>query len=295
MASRDVILDDVTIGAWLLDWLGRAATARVRRSFRTPRGASRVDFWAGDGVRLGGWLFENVAPDRSRGTAILAHGYRDDRRQLAHLAPDLCALGMRVLAFDFRAHGESDGSWITIGHDEARDVAAAIDFARSLDRGVGPVAWIGFSMGAASYLQHVACGGDEADLCAVLDSPFDTLREAVGARLDALHLPRSLLARNERLRRDVRFPAIDRVRPMDAAPKLARPTLLLFAPHDPWLPAPTIARFRAAMSASSTLKVLATGRHDDHVQPNHRGARDWRAEVVGFVAAHSPSTLGGRR
>jgi alpha-beta hydrolase superfamily lysophospholipase len=284
----------VGVGAALLEIVGRAATARVRRSFRTPREAKRVDFWARDGLRLSGWLFED---ERSRGTVILAHGYRDDRRQLAHLAPEIVALGMRALAFDFRAHGESDGRWITIGHDEARDVAAAMDFSRSLG-GVAndePTAWIGFSMGAAAYLQHVACGGAEADLCAVLDSPFDTLREAIGARLDRLRLPRSLLARSERLRRDVRFPAIDRTRPIDAVPRLARPTLFLFAPNDPWIPAPTIDRFRRAMSPSCRLEVLASGRHDDHVQPTHRGAERWRAHVVDFLAEHAARGKQARR
>ena len=274
----------LVVKSWLLEVVARAATARVRGSFRTPAGAGRVDFWTSDGLRLGGWLFEDA---RSRGTVILAHGYRDDRRQLAHLAPAIVARGMRALAFDFRAHGESEGKWITVGNDEARDVSAAMHFARSLDRGGGgDVAWVGFSMGAAAYLQHVACGGDEADSCAVLDSPFDTLREAIGARLDRLRVPRSV-AHGERIRRDVRFPATDRCRPIDAAPKLARPTLLLFAPHDPWLPAPTIARFRSAMSASCTLEVLATGRHDDHVKPNHRGAQAWKSRILDFVQAHA--------
>ena len=281
-----LILDAVGIGATLLELVGRAATARVRRSFRAPAGASRVDFWAGDGLRLSGWLFEETPHDvRPRGTAILAHGYRDDRRQLAHLAPDFLALGLRVLAFDFRAHGESEGNWITIGHDEALDVGAALDLVRSLDAAPRPVAWIGFSMGASAYLHHVACGGAEADLCAVLDSPFDTLREAIGARLDVLRLPRSLLARSERLRRDVRFPAIDRCRPIDAVRRLARPTRFVFAPRDPWIPAPTIERFRAALSPACSLEVLANGAHDDHVKPTHRGAAQWRAAVVGFVSA----------
>ena len=192
---------------------------------------------------------------------------------------------MRALAFDFRAHGESEGRWITIGDEESLDVAAALEFARGLG---GPTAWVGFSMGASSYLQHVASGGDEADLCAVLDSPFDTLREAIGARLDVLHVPRGWIDGVLRMRADLRFPEIDRCRPIDGAPRLTRPTLLLFAPRDPWIPTATRERFRAAMSGSCELRVLAEGRHDDHVRPNHRGAAAWRGAVIDFLAAHAP-------
>ncbi|MEO7094925.1 MAG: alpha/beta fold hydrolase, partial [Polyangiales bacterium] len=201
----------------------------------------------------------------------LGHGYRDDRRQLLEpLVEPLTALGLRTLAIDFRGHGESDGERITIGAEEAKDVPAVLDFAATLS---GPVSYVGFSMGAAAYL----LSGREAH-AAVLDSPYDTLREAIGARLDRFFVPRSIMAGVERLRDEDGYPIIDAVRPIDAVATLTRPTLILFAPRDPWLPAATRARFRASMSASCRFAVLARGMHQGHFDA------EWRARVTTFLS-----------
>ncbi|GAC1377940.1 MAG: hypothetical protein NVSMB47_22570 [Polyangiales bacterium] len=266
----------------MLDVAGRLATARVRGRWRAPPTARAIDLRTDDGVRLSAWSFDVAAPRDTRGTVVLGHGYRDDRRQLATLAAPLGALGLRTIAFDFRAHGESDGEWITIGHDEARDVAAALAHARAL--GV-PTAYVGFSMGAAAYLLHVLAGGAEADV-AVLDAPYDPLRAAIGARLDRYRVPRTLAAGIERLRPDRRFPPVDAARPIEAVALLRRPTLLLFTAHDPWLPAATRGRFAGAMSDACRLEVLAAGGHDDHVRPGTPGEPAWRARVLGHLAAH---------
>src|SRR5262245_11096889 len=101
---------------------------------------------AADGLRLAVW--RNEVPG-ARATAVLAHGYRNDRRLLQALAPALAARGIESVAFDFRGHGESEGDRITLGAEEARDAAAALDHAANLGR---PVLYVGFSMGAVAYL-----------------------------------------------------------------------------------------------------------------------------------------------
>jgi pimeloyl-ACP methyl ester carboxylesterase len=47
------------------------------------------------------------SPDHARGTVVLCHGFLDLAYGFANLAPSLCEAGWRVLAIDFRGHGES--------------------------------------------------------------------------------------------------------------------------------------------------------------------------------------------
>ncbi len=234
------------------------STAPARRKVRDPHGARPVVLESG-GLRLRGWVRDVPG---ARATVVLGHGYRDDRAQLALLAEPLAARGFRSFGFDFRAHGESQGERITIGVEESLDVIAALGWARrSFPE---PASYFGFSMGAAAYLLSLErAGGAEADT-AILDSPYDTLREAIGARFDRFHLPRRLARGLEHHGARRTGVELDRVRPIDALARLQRPTRVVFARRDAWIGDATRARFRAAASASCSFDVVEGG-HQDHL------------------------------
>ena len=107
-----------------------------------------VQFRTEDGVLLAGWL---IPADReTRAIVILMHGFTGHRLpELAAFVPWL-RRRYHVLQFDFRGHGASDPSQITMGLTEHRDVAAAVRYAH--ERGFGPIALMGISMGAAIAL-----------------------------------------------------------------------------------------------------------------------------------------------
>ncbi len=247
------------IAAW-------AATAPVRRWFFERRGLSPIETTAEDGLRLRGWCSDVAG---ARGTVVIGHGYRDDRRQLSSLAPALSAVGLRVVLFDFRAHGRSEGSRITIGHDESKDVRAMLAWASTLG---GPVSYVGFSMGAAAYL----LSGVEAH-AAVLDSPYDTLSEAIRVRASRFRVPAPIEAAFRRAKADRCALVIDEVRPIDVVPRLARPTLLVFARGDAWIPEATRARFHAALSPACAYEEVEGGHHD-HFD------RGWIERVTRFLS-----------
>lgn len=233
-------------------------TAPARHRVRDPEGSRAIAFESG-GLRLRGWIHD---VEVARGTVVLGHGYRDDRAQLALLAAPLAARGHRTLAFDFRAHGESQGDRITIGVEESLDVIAALAYAR---RAFGePVAYFGFSMGAAAYLLSLDREGGREAHAAVLDSPYDTLREAIGARFDRFLLPRQLARGLEHHGARRTGVELDRVRPIDALPRLQRPTRVVFARGDWWIPEATRARFRAAASPTCSFEVVEGG-HQTHL------------------------------
>lgn len=246
------------IAAW-------AVTMPARRWFFRRKGVSDIELASEDGVLLRGWLAD---AEDARGTVVIGHGYRDDRRQMLALAPALAAIGLRAVLIDFRAHGRSGGSRITIGHEEARDVRATLEWAAQLG---GPVSYVGFSMGAAAYL----LSGVEAH-AAVIDSPYDTLQETIAVRGAFLRAPSALMQAFRRAKEQRSELLIDEVRPIDAVPRLTRPTLLVFARGDAWITPEARARYRAAMSPSCEY-VEVDGSHDAHFDAG------WVVHVTRFL------------
>jgi pimeloyl-ACP methyl ester carboxylesterase len=243
----------------------RVTFPRLRDRFAPLRVASE------DGTPLHADVYAPRAA--ARGTVVLAHGYRDGRGQLAFLARPLVARGLRVVALDFRAHGHSGGTRVTIGAREAADVRTILSTVRDLEGASGSVRFLGYSMGASAYL----LSGVEADV-AVLDSPYDTLEGAVAARVRRLGLPSAVAAAiaTEGARRT----GVDLAdaRPIDAVSKLTKPTLFVFAKHDPWIGEPTRAAYASALPACASLRVVPGG-HRLHFAPG------WQKSVVEFLAA----------
>ena len=246
----------------------RAVTMPARRWFFHRKDLRDVEFPSEDGTMLRGWLAEPPASSSARGTVVIGHGYRDDRRQMLSIVPGLGALGLRALLIDFRAHGRSGGSRITIGTEEARDVRASLRWAEQFSV---PVSYVGFSMGAAAYL----LAGQEAH-AAVLDSPYDTLAESIAVRGAFLRMPKPVMSAFRRAKEDRCELLIDDVRPIDAVSKLTRKTLLVFARGDHWVGPTARQHYREAMSPSCEYVEVAGG-HDAHFDTG------WVVHVTRFL------------
>lgn len=96
---------------------------------------------------------------------VLAHGFTGSWRRPAvrRVASVLGEFG-GVVSFDFRGHGRSGGH-STVGHQEVRDVTAAVGWAREL--GYARVVTVGFSMGAAVVVRHAGLTKSVAAVAAV--------------------------------------------------------------------------------------------------------------------------------
>jgi uncharacterized protein len=132
----------------------------------------RVEFTASDGTHLAGWWIpaDAKAPPRKRNlpttaprgdagqnTVILCHGLAASKSNQLILGRRLVPEGFNVLAFDFRAHGESGGQLTSFGALEKRDVLAAVQWVRETHpKESQQIFGVGASMGGAALIAAAA-------------------------------------------------------------------------------------------------------------------------------------------
>ncbi len=110
----------------------------------------RVEIPSGDGVTLVAWVIRAPTADTAGRWLLICHGNAgnlSDAGRPEHYA-DLRALGLNLLAFDYRGYGESSGSPSEAGL--YRDAEAAYEYLRDT-RGVPPerIVLFGHSLGSA--------------------------------------------------------------------------------------------------------------------------------------------------
>ncbi|MEU2285902.1 alpha/beta fold hydrolase [Streptomyces sp. NPDC013178] len=106
----------------------------------------------------------------SRGLVfVVAHGFTGDvdRPHVRRVATAFMRYGA-VVTFSFRGHGRSGGR-STVGDREVLDLAAAVEWARSL--GHTRVATVGFSMGGSVVLRHAALHTGTVDAVVSVSAP----------------------------------------------------------------------------------------------------------------------------
>lgn len=141
-----------------------------------------------DGVQLKGWVIEPAK--QAKMTVIFSHGYGGNRTEpnvpFLPIAQTLVNEGYRVIMFDFRASGESEGDMTTIGAKEQYDLLGVIDYAKQ--HYSEPIALYGISMGAATSI--LAAGKDKEVKGVIADSPFSDLEDYLRAYMPVwTHLP----------------------------------------------------------------------------------------------------------
>ena len=123
-----------------------------------------------DDLKLSAWY----TPPKNGVVILVAHGYADNRPESLYAM--FVENGYGVLAWDFRAHGDSEGEISSLGYYEQLDVEAALDFALAQD-GVEHIGAWGGSMGGATVLLTAS---KRTEIKAVIaDSAFPSLEDVL--------------------------------------------------------------------------------------------------------------------
>lgn len=121
-----------------------------------------------DGLKLAAWY----TPPKNGVVILVAHGHGNARLEDIYVL--FASQGYGVLAWDFRAHGDSEGDFTSLGYYEVLDVKAALDYALA-QPDVKHVGGWGGSMGAVTMIRSAAKYPEIAAI--VVDSPFSTLED----------------------------------------------------------------------------------------------------------------------
>jgi len=105
-----------------------------------------VTLTTSDNMKLKAWFIPN---NKTKNAIIICHGYPFDKGNVLGFAPFLHK-NYNLLFFDFRAMGESQGKYTTIGYKETQDLKAAIKYLKT--KNIKNIGAIGFSLGAATIL-----------------------------------------------------------------------------------------------------------------------------------------------
>ena len=121
----------------------------IGHSFLEEKVTQELELVSEDGLKLHAvW----VPAENPKGTVLLAHGYRSSKLVDFSLALGMYhAIGMNLLLPDQRAHGKSEGKYITFGVKESRDMQKWVSF-HNEKFGKYPLVLSGLSMGASTVL-----------------------------------------------------------------------------------------------------------------------------------------------
>ena len=183
-----------------------------------------VELVTEDNVRLSAWY----TPPQNGAVILVAHGYGNKRNEQYYTL--FASHGYGVIAWDFRAHGTSEGEFSSLGFYEVLDAKAALDFVLE-QPGVEHIGAWGGSMGAVTMIRATAQYPEIEALIA--DSPFATLEDEMDLRVP-FPLMRSLIRFFAESQSGV---TIDSVRPVDEIPRISpRPVFLIQGMGDGMVP-----------------------------------------------------------
>ncbi len=290
---RKRVLRALAIGVWLLlavlawnflcyltDLIIRRPTipqpARIQEkataefSARNPRGQM-----------IKGWYYRGKP---GAAALLLCHGHAVDHHELSDVFAFLQPLGFDIFFLDFRAHGESEGEFTSIGREEWEDIDAILT--EATNRGFlatsTPLAAYGRSMGAAT----LGNGGRRLPRIGafILESMFSELRTIAANDLKhLLSLPDCFLVDlvfwNAEYRSGLLY------YPNKPSEEIAsihpRPLLLIHDALDPRVTPENFARLTVVASFATALVFPDSG----HIQAHRRDPQRFEREFLGFLAS----------
>lgn len=240
-----------------------------------------VQFPSRDGTPLGGlWL---PAAGTPRWAVVMCPGQNGSLDKDIPQAAPLHAAGFDVLMLDWRAHGRSGGTLVTLGALEQYDLLGALDWLAA--RGVERVGVLGLSMGAGVALQVAAY--DERIAALVVDGAYPRVAGLLAAWARGRGLPGPLagafawlVLRIGALR--ARYTIYD-ANPLATARHVSVPVLFVHGERDPFVSTDELRALAEAVSGPVEVWSVPDAGHRE-AYPRHPD--EYNRRIVAWFAAH---------
>ena len=245
---------DFTKPAVIAKWGRAEQTKEILAGITLMQDAEDIFLPSYDGLRLHGQLLQQPG---AKGTLLLVHGYRSSWSiDFSIVLPYYYSLGYNLLAVDERAHGQSEGAYITFGVHERRD---AVTWAQYAEKHFGPEHPLflgGLSMGATTVLLASALELPPSVRGIIADcgfsSPEAIMKSVLRAHVKWLPAGPLLALMNVCTRAFAGF-SIKEASTLDAVSKTKRPILFIHGTADTFVPC---AMSQAAYDACRAEKQL---------------------------------------
>ena len=223
---------------------------RWKTNVAAPDGCVDTTFEGIGGARLRGW---KCSPGGgAKGTLVYLHGVADNRGSGAGVVRRFMSRGLEVVAYDSRAHGDSDGDVCTYGYYEKEDLKRVIT-AVQRER----VVLLGHSLGGAVALQTAA--EDSRAIGVVAVESFSDLRTVAGER--AFYLPGFIVERAFRYAEEKGVFDASGVSPVNAATRIRVPVFVIHGTADDATSPEHSRRIYAALAGPKKLLMVEGARH----------------------------------
>lgn len=254
--------------------------ARHRVLQPPPQGCTNATFMSAD-VRLEGWRCPARPP--RRGTVVYLHGIADNRTSAVGVIQRFMPRGFDVIAYDSRAHGESEGEACTYGFFEKQDLHAVLDTIEA-----GPIVLMGASLGAAVALQEAA---DDNRVSAVVSAEtFSDLRTIASERAPFFFTASTIRAAFELAAEQGHF-NVDAVSPQNAAARITAPVLLVHGGADTDTSPEHSRRVFAALQGPKRLIIVPGAAHNRSLRPEvWLAIETWMNDVIPHTERQSTAT-----
>ena len=173
-------------------------------------------------------------PRKIMPVVLYLHGNSSSRLEGIHMLRELIKNDINLFVVDFPGCGLSEGEFVSLGYHESHDVKILVDFIEKIP-GVGSIGIWGRSMGAATTM--IYSHKDKRIKAICMDSPFaDFSLLAKDLVLKQIKLPSFLI---EGALKIIRMTIkkkngldIDKLKPIEAAPKTTQPAFFIHANDD---------------------------------------------------------------
>ena len=254
-----------------------------RQPSLAPPNALTVSVAGSDHAKLSAWWFTAAKPNGN--CVVVLHGIKDSRASSLRYAPMFLNEGYDVLLPDSRAHGASEGQFVTYGLLEKYDVLTWAEWMKRA--GCGKLFGLGESLGASILIQAAAV--QPAFSAIVAECPFADLRGAAEFRLRRMmRIPRLLAApaavaivnSGEVYARWVDGLNLEEVSPVRVIGRESTPILLIHGLSDSRTPFSDSQQLAAA-NPRNALWLVPNARHTGAAEA---APEEFRTRVLGWFA-----------